>query len=85
MKYETAKFVFERQLLAIDQLEESLIDVQASEPHDIYVAYRTGVAHAMAELMLGVLNPLCRQHRSLMPEGADLGKEYLSGHDDSGL
>ncbi len=85
MKHEVAKMSIEKINRAVDLLNESIAHVHESESQDIALVYRAKVDKAQEILQSRLLNPLYRQHRTLMPDGLDLGEEYLNGRDDSGL
>jgi hypothetical protein len=84
MKYENAKNAIEKIQAAIGILNESICDVHETESKEIYMVYRKIVTEACVVLSK-VLNPLYRQHQTLMPSDAGLSDEYLNAKDESGL
>jgi hypothetical protein len=85
MKYENAKNAIEKIQAAIEILNESICDVHETESRVVYAAYVGVVTEAWVVLLSKLLNPLYRQHQSLMPNDFGLNEKYLSAKDETGL
>lgn len=85
MTPETSQYVIETMRQINILLDESVTRVKDKETAESLEAYRAVIGEILELSLTKLINPLCRQHPDLKPEGLFLPDSYMMRPDTSGL